>query len=93
MDLVAGAEVLRFRIEQQEHWRQARTVRLGSQPASDPDGHALASCGPGVRTYREQRGFEVVNGQKALVIRRLQKYLVDGEWHDESVVIAVESVA
>jgi hypothetical protein len=90
---VTAAEVLRFRIAQQEHWREASSVRLGKQPAFDPDGHALESCEPGIRTYREERRFEVVEGQKALVIRRLHKYLVDGEWHEESVVVAVESVA
>jgi hypothetical protein len=90
---IAGAEVLRFRIAQQEHWRQARSVRLGSQPVFDPDGHLLESCGTAVRVYREQRVFQVVEGRKALVIRRLHKHLVDGAWHDENLVVAVESVA
>jgi hypothetical protein len=93
MDVVGGSEALRFRIAQQEHWREARSVRLGIQPSCDPDGYALESYDPGVRIYREQRVFEVVSGQKALVIRRLYKYLVDGEWHSESIVVAAKSVA
>ena len=38
---IAGAKELSRRLAQQEHWRQARAVRIGRQPSFDPDGHAL----------------------------------------------------
>jgi hypothetical protein len=93
MDIVAGAEVLRFRIEQHEHWQQARSVRLGTQAASDPEAYLLESCKPLLRVYRVERKVEFYEGQRALVISRLRKHLVDGEWHSERLIEGVERVA
>jgi uncharacterized caspase-like protein len=76
-----GAQTLRARLEQQEHWRQAEAVRNGGQPAVDPDAWELEELGEGVRLYatREQHR-RVVNGQDELVVERFTKRLVDGRW-------------
>jgi hypothetical protein len=89
---VSGAIVLRDRLAQQEHWRRARSVRVGAQPATDPDGHALESFRACTRYYREQRRREVVDGRNAVVTTRLCKYLVDGAWEAELLVERVDRV-
>jgi hypothetical protein len=50
----AGAASLRWRIEQQEHWRQAQAVLDGLQPPVDPDMDDLLSLGEGIRVYSER---------------------------------------
>lgn len=76
-----GAQILRARLEQQEHWRQAEAVRNGGQPAVDPDAWELEELGEGLRLYatREQHR-RVVNGHDELVVERFTKRLVDGRW-------------
>ena len=90
---VAGAEALAARIAQQKQWREAVAVRNGTQPAVDPDGHALESIRPGVRIYRAERRLEAYEGRTSTVTRRLRKFLVDGSWDAEWAVENVESVA
>lgn len=68
----AGAERLRWRIEQQEHWRQAASVHDGRQPRTDPDIEQLERIDDGIRIYDTR----VMHG--ALV--RSCKRLVDGLW-------------
>jgi hypothetical protein len=87
---IAGAKELSRRLAQQQHWRQARAVRIGRQPSFDPDGHALERFLPGVRYYRERRQLELRDGEAALVVRRHRKRLVEGVWEDEVSVEAVE---
>jgi hypothetical protein len=77
---VTGAEALRQRLAQQEHWREARLVRLGRQPAFDPDGYALESFHDDVRVYRVELRLERNDGRSATVTRRIRKHLVDGAW-------------
>lgn len=60
-----GAEALRQRIEQQQHWRQAQAVRDGLQPALDPDADDLLELRDDLRIYRDRQA----------------KRLVDGWWH------------
>ncbi len=76
-----GAQTLRARLEQQEHWRQADAVQRGEQPAIDPDAWDLEGLTEGLRLYsiREEHR-ELVDGRPALVIQRLTKRLVDGRW-------------
>jgi hypothetical protein len=76
-----GAQTLRARLEQQEHWRQADAVQRGDQPATDPDAWDLEGTTEGLRLYstREEHR-ELVDGRPALVIQRLTKRLVDGRW-------------
>lgn len=76
-----GAQTLRARLEQQEHWRQADAVARGEQSATDPDAWDLDELGDGVRLYdiREEHR-QVVDGQPVLVIQRMTKRLVDGRW-------------
>src|SRR5690348_14289050 len=68
----AGAAKLRWRIEQQQHWRQAQAVLDGRQPSVDPDMEELVSVGDGIRIYSERKTSE---GQL-----RLCKRLVEGVW-------------
>lgn len=68
----AGAEKLRLRIEQQQHWRQAQAVGDGRQPATDPDGATLERLGDGIRVY----GTRVTRGGLLTVCKRL----IDGVW-------------
>ena len=49
----AGAEALRLRIEQQEHWRMAAAVRDGRQAPIDPDLHALREFRGNERVYED----------------------------------------
>jgi hypothetical protein len=76
-----GAQTLRARLEQQEHWRQAEAVERGEQPATDPDVWDLEELGEAFRGYgiREEHR-EQVDGRPALVIQRLTKRLVGGWW-------------
>jgi hypothetical protein len=76
-----GAQTLRARLEQQEHWRQADAVERGEQPPTDPDAWDLEELTEGLRLYsiREEH-HEVVDGRPALVIQRLTKRLVGGRW-------------
>jgi hypothetical protein len=90
---ISGAQALSERIAQQHHWRQARAVQVGSQPASDPDGHALESFCGGVRTYRAQQRIEIMNGRPIMVTRRVSKRLIDGVWEGEVVVLGIQDVA
>ena len=68
----AGAAGLRWRIEQQQHWRQAEAVLDGRQPAIDPDSEDLACVGDGIRIYSERF---TADGRL-----RICKRLVDGVW-------------
>jgi hypothetical protein len=86
---VSGAEVLRQRLAQQEHWRAARAVRIGHQPSFDPDGHALESYHDDVRLYRREQRLEERNGRHELVTQRVRKRLVHGAWVAE---VVIESV-
>ena len=86
---IAGARALSRRLAQQEHWRQALAVRIGRQPAIDPDGYALEAFRSGVRYYRERREVEVHDGKPAVVIRRHRKRLVGDAWEDE---VSVEAI-
>ena len=70
----AGAAKLRWRIEQQQHWRQAPAVQEGRQPSVDPDMEDLVAVGDGLRVYTERRTSEGV--------LRLCKRLVDGVWEN-----------
>jgi len=76
-----GAQSLRARIEQQEHWRQAAAVIRGAQSATDPDAGDVEDIGDGVRLYatREEQRQEI-DGRPTLVVRRLTKRIVDGRW-------------
>ena len=69
---VAGAERLRWRIEQHQHWRQASAVLEGRQPATDPDLEQLETVHDGIRLYSCRITH---NG-----IMRMCKRLVDGAW-------------
>ena len=53
---VSGAEALRLRIEQQQHWRQAAAVRDGRQPGVDPDSPTLRELRGGERVYQDEVG-------------------------------------
>ena len=68
----AGAEKLRWRIEQQQHWRHAQAVLDGRQPSVDPDLTELEEFGGELRVYslRPTR-----NG-----LARICKRLIDGVW-------------
>jgi hypothetical protein len=68
----AGAAKLQWRIEQQQHWRQAKAVADGRQPAIDPDSDDLASLGDGIRIYSERH----TNQGRLYLCKRL----VDGVW-------------
>jgi hypothetical protein len=69
---IAGARALRLRIEQQQHWCQAAAVRVGRQPAGDPDACWLREFGDGLRSYVVDGGW-------------FRKRLVDGAWLTEAV--------
>ena len=90
---VAGAEALRQRLAQQEHWQQALAVQLGHQPSIDPDGYALVEFSSATRYYRPRRQTDMIAGRMAPVIRRLCKRLVDGAWEDDVVVEAITHLA
>jgi hypothetical protein len=68
----AGAAKLRWRIEQQQHWRQAEAVLDGRQPSVDPDMEELVSVGDGIRIYAER---DTSDGRL-----RLCKRLIEGVW-------------
>jgi len=68
----AGSEQLRLRIEQQAHWREARSVLDGRQPAIDPDGHDLERMEVGLRLYAPRLA-------RGRVIRQCKR-LIDGVW-------------
>jgi hypothetical protein len=89
----AGAELIRQRIEQHEHWQLADAVRNGSQPATDPDRDHLEELRDDRRLYGLQQRHEVVSGTRALTTYRVQKRLVGGMWERELVVENVERVA
>jgi hypothetical protein len=82
---VSGADVLRKRIEEQEHWRQAPAVRSGHQAHADPDRDELEELGSGVRLYGYEQIHEVVDGHRALVTWRVCKRLRQGFWERELV--------
>lgn len=81
----AGAEKLRRRIEQQQHWRQAPAVLDGRQPSIDPDQNDLVELGDGLRIYSSRMTRE------GMV--RLCKRLVDGVWEHGTLEVGVESDA
>ena len=89
----AGAELVRQRIEEQAHWRQAEAVREGRQPASDPDRASLEEMGTDVRIYGIQRRHEFCDGVHTLMTYRSVKRLVRGAWERDQVVEATEQVA
>jgi hypothetical protein len=68
----AGAANLSWRIEQQQHWRQAQAVLDGRQPATDPDSEQLVRIGDGIRIYSQR----VARDRPVRVCKRL----VDGVW-------------
>jgi hypothetical protein len=70
----AGAAKLRWRIEQQQHWRQAPAVQDGRQPSVDPDMEELTMVGDGLRVYAERRTSEGV--------LRMCKRLVNSVWEN-----------
>jgi hypothetical protein len=76
----SGADVLRKRIEEQEHWEQAPAVRDGQQARSDPDRDELRELGSGVRLYGYEQRHEVADGYRALVTWRVCKRLHQGFW-------------
>ncbi len=90
---ISGAQVLSERLAQQEHWREARAVRIGRQPSFDPDGYALESFHDGVRLYRPEQRLEHRNGRSELVTQRIRKVLVDDAWEAELVVERIQHVA
>ena len=57
-----GAEHLRRRIEQHQHWVQAQAVRDGLQPARDPDADELLELRDELRVYRDRHAKRLVNG-------------------------------
>jgi hypothetical protein len=57
-----GAEHLRKRIEQHQHWRQAQAVLDGLQPATDPDADDLVEFRDEVRIYRDRHAKRLVDG-------------------------------
>ena len=64
----AGAARLQWRLEQQAHWRQAASVRDGTQPSVDPDGEQLERLEPELRIYTAYlRHGEVARACKRLV--------------------------
>jgi len=68
----AGAQSLHLRIEEQEHWRQARAVRDGQQPATDPDSDELDRIADGIRFYSPRS----VHGELVRQCKRLS----EGVW-------------
>ena len=68
----AGADRLRWRLDQQEHWRHAQAVLDGRQPSIDPDLAELEEFGDDLRLYSSR---QTRNGAA-----RLCKRLVDGTW-------------
>jgi hypothetical protein len=68
----AGAQKLRWRIEQQENWRLAQAVIDGRQPNIDPDLNDLTDFGDRLRVYSTR-----VTGDGVI---HLCKRLVDGVW-------------
>jgi hypothetical protein len=89
MDAI-GAQELRKRLEQHQHWPQAEAVRDGRQPATDPDQRELEEIGDGVRYYDREQQRTVVDGRPALVTVRMVKRIVDGEWERSAVQEKVE---
>jgi len=73
----AGAELIRQRIEQHEHWKQAQAVQDGDQ----------------TRIYGLQERHEIVEGAHALTTYRVQKRIVGGHWERELIVENVQQVA
>lgn len=69
-----GAEALRWRMEQQAHWRLADAVRDGRQPAVDPDGEELVKLGTDFRLYAAWSASG----------RRVRKRLADGLWQTDA---------
>ncbi len=90
---VAGAGALQWRLAEQEQWRRARAVRVGLQPAVDPDHHALESFRGLTRYYRAEQRVEVVEGRSELVTRRFCKLVVEGVWESQVVVEDVRRIA
>jgi len=90
---IAGAEALRWRFAQQEHWQTAAAVRLGAQPSLDPDGYVLESFDTDFRYYRSQRRVEIVGGRRALVTCRLRKRLAEGAWHEDVIIERIQRAA
>ena len=68
----AGADSLRWRLEQQAQWRHAQAVLDGRQPSIDPDLADLTEIGEGLRLYSSRPTRDGV--------ARLCKRLVDGVW-------------
>ncbi len=68
----AGAQSLKKRLEQQQHWQQAEAVREGRQLPVDPDGDEVEALGEGIRVYS-------LRGPNAEP-QRVYKRLVDGKW-------------
>jgi hypothetical protein len=89
----AGAELVRRRIEQQEHWLQADSVREGRQPRVDPDRDTLEEIGDGVRLYGLTIRHDLIGGLHEVVTGRVCKRLVGGTWERELIVQQVERVA
>ncbi len=88
-----GAVALSWRLAQQRNWETAGAVTRRTQPAIDPDGHALESFADGVRRYRTREQLETVGGRPAMVTYHLTKHLVEDEWQDDMFIENVARVA
>ena len=88
---IQGARILSRRLAEQAHWQQAAAVQAGVAPRTDPDAAELTELHDGLRVYGTHALTTVIDGQEALVERRLCKRLVDGEWQafvDERITLA-----
>jgi hypothetical protein len=88
---IEGARILSRRLAEQAHWEQAIAVRTGAAPRTDPDAAELTELHDELRVYGVEVETTVIDGQAALVERRLCKRLVGGEWRpfvDERITLA-----
>ena len=76
----AGAEELRKRLDDQQHWRRAAAVRDGRQSATDPDAAELDSVDGDIRYYGRETQRMLLEGRPALVTFRIVKTIVAGRW-------------
>jgi hypothetical protein len=67
-----GAASLSWRIEQHTHWQQAKAVRDGRQPATDPERDDVEAIADGIRLYTTR----TVGGESIQPCKRL----IEGVW-------------
>ena len=84
----AGADVLGFRIAQQENWAQAEAVGEGRQPRVDPDGNELEAFSDALRLYRSREVGGRMDGRAAILSQRLVKRLANGVWESDLEVVS-----